>query len=97
MDEDLREDVLVVVRQKSATRPWFEPSDSLQGLLNFIDGLAGAAGDFRDAAFAQGIHKITDDPVFETFLLARALELQHETFPQIPATNTRRIEALNDF
>ncbi len=56
----------------------------------------GAARDFRDAALAQGIHKIVDNAVFQGVLLAGALHLQEQTFAQVPRPDARRFEGLND-
>ena len=57
----------------------------------------GAAGDFRDAPFAQRLHELVDDAVFEGVLLAQAFELEHQAFPQIAGADAGRVEGLNHF
>ena len=96
LHEHLGQNVLVGVRQKGAAGTRFQAGDAAQGLLDFLHGVAGAAGDFRDAPFAQRFHEIAHDAVFERFLLAGAFELQHQAFAQIARAHARRIEGLDD-
>ena len=96
LDENFGQDVLIHVRQKSAARPRFQPPDAAKRGLNVLDFAARAAGDFRDAALAERVHVIANNPVFERILPARAFELQHEAFAQIYRADAGRIEGLDN-
>ena len=92
MHENFRQDILVVVRQKGAAGPRFQPGDAFERLLHFIQFGPSAAGDFRNAPFAERFHVILDDAVFESVLLPGAFQLAHEAFLQIARAHTGRIE-----
>ena len=90
-------DVLVVVRQKGASGTRFQPRDAGERFLHFLHGLAGAARDFGNAPFAQRVHEIAHDAVFEGFLLSGAFQLEQQAFAQIARADAGRVEGLDDF
>ena len=90
--KNFRRDVLLDGGQKGAAGPRFQPADAGERFLNFIHRLAGAARDFGDAPFAERIHEIADDAVFERFLQAGAFELEHQAFAQIARPDARRVQ-----
>ncbi len=65
LNENLGQDVLIGIGQKSAAGSRLEPGDARQSFLDFFDVAAGAAGNFRDAPFAQRFHVVAHDLVFE--------------------------------
>ena len=69
LHEHFGQNVLIVVRQESAARARFETGDALERFLHFIDARACAAGDFRNAPFAERFHVIAHDAVFERVFL----------------------------
>ena len=68
-----------------------------QGVLNFIHLGGGTSCDLRNSAFAQSLHEVPDDAVFEGVLLALTLQLQHEALAEIASRHAGRIECLDDF
>ena len=69
MNEDFRQDVLIVIREKSTARAWLQPRDAFQRLLHVIHVMVGAAGDLRDAPFSERLHKLVNDAIFQSVLL----------------------------
>ena len=97
LHKNLGQDILVVVRQERPARTRLQARDAGERVLHFLNGLAGAARDFRDAPLAQRVHEIADDAVFEGFLPAGAFQLEQQAFAQIARADAGRIEGLDDF
>ena len=97
LHENLGQNILVGVRQERPARTRLQARDAGERGLDFLDGLAGAARDFRDAPLAQLVHEVADDAIFEGFLPAGAFQLEQQAFAQIARANAGRIECLDDF
>ena len=97
LDEHFGQNILVGVRQEGPAGTRFQTGDAAERILDLLHGVAGAAGDFRDAPFAERVHEIAHDAIFERILPAGAFQLQHEAFAQIERADARRIEGLDDF
>src|SRR5213075_3162935 len=78
LHKDFGENVLIVVGQECATWTGFQTPDSLKSFLDFVNRLAGAPGDFRNATFAKRLHELVDDPILESLLLTGAFDLNHQ-------------------
>ena len=96
LNEHLRQNVLIVVRQKSPARPRLQVANPPNRFLHLLHGCLQTARDFRNAPFAQRFHEFAYDAVFQSVLLPVAFQLQQETFAQIASAHPRRMKRLND-
>ena len=55
-----------------------------------------AARDLREAPFAEIVHVIGNDPIFEALLPSVALELNEQALAQVARADARRIKALDE-
>src|ERR1017187_6606475 len=94
--ENLGCNVLLDDRQKGASGSRFQLANAGERFLDLLHGLAGAARDFGNAPFAERVHEVADDAIFQRLLLAGAFELEHQTFAQIARPDADGFKCLND-
>lgn len=94
-DGDLGDDEGGVVRGGVTSGAWVELGDVLGGFLGLARGDAEVSGDFWEAAFAEGLEVIAEDPVFEAFLAVSPLQLEHEAFAEVAGADAGRVEGLD--
>src|SRR5579862_239038 len=96
LDVHIRQDVVVRVGGEYLARLRVEGGDEVRAPLHLLDGGAEAAGDLREAPFAEVVEVVGDDAVFQRVLLAHATELDEETVPQIPRADADGMKSLDD-
>src|SRR5262249_25950869 len=78
-------------------RAGVELLDDIDLLHNGIERLIQSFRDFFELLVLQFMKMIPDDVHGQTFVLANKLQLNQQAFAQIPRSDTRRVEMLNDF
>ena len=92
----IRQDVILRSGGKNLTRARIELGDVVRAFLDLLHANSHPARDLGKAPFAQVLHVVLDDFVFEAVSFSFALELDEKTFPQIARADARRIKALDE-
>src|ERR1017187_8776646 len=94
--EDFRRDVLLDGGQEGASGARLQPADARERVLHVVHGFAGAACDFGNTPLPQRDHVVADDAILQSFLLAGAFQLQHQTLAQVARADTDGFKGLNN-
>ena len=82
LHKNLRDDILVVLREKFPAGMRFQMTDALGSLLNCRSIGAKSLGNFGKAPPAQRFQVILYNRIFQRVLLSDPLQLKHQAFPK---------------